>query len=257
MAICEKESTPSYKVVESEARFYLVAIALEESDIENARKNLQVLKDLSDTVTVKPLINRRFQVAQALLMKSGTRLKEKLKAQDILVKILNEESIDHDLVVMSTIILCELLIDELRLSGDQEVLDEIKKLIYQLLEVAKNQSSFWLLAEVYVFQSRLNLLDLDLKKAENLLDQALILAEEKGLKKLAVKIYNEKINFESQVSQWDNLIERDAPLNDRLDLIQLESLLERMAYKKLESSEEETLNYAQRARQIAQTWDGY
>jgi len=169
-------------------------------------------------------------------MKSSERLREKIRAQDILVQFLKEECFDHDLVVMATIILCELLLEELRLSGNQEVLDELKELMDKLLGIAKAQSSYWLLAEVYVFQSRLCLLELDLTKAENLMDQALILAEEKGLNKLAVKIYNEKVYFDNQVNQWDHLIERKAPLNDRLDLIQLESLLERMAYKKLDNS---------------------
>ncbi|MCK4849641.1 MAG: hypothetical protein KAT16_11470, partial [Candidatus Heimdallarchaeota archaeon] len=66
---------------------------------------------------------------------------------------------------------------------------------------------------------------------------------------------SEKNNFKDQVIQWEHLIARNAPLDERLNLIQLESLLERMAYKKLEISEEETLNYAQRAKQITQAWD--
>jgi len=99
------------------------------------------------------------------------------------------------------------------------------------------------------------LIDLDLSTAEDLLEQALLLAEEKGLKKLAVKIFSEKNSFEDQIKQWQHLIARNASLDERLNLIRLESLLERIAYKKIEISEEETLNYAQRAKQITQAWD--
>ncbi|MHA2175740.1 MAG: tetratricopeptide repeat protein [Candidatus Hodarchaeales archaeon] len=258
LTICRQETTDSHKLVESEALYYLVSIALEEDDPDNAQKNIKLLKNISDVKNVlnRPLINQRFRVAQALLMKSSQRLKDKIGAQNILVKFIKEECSDHDLVVNASIILCELLLDELRLSSNQEVLQEVKELMNHLLSIAKTQPSFWLLAEVYVFQSRLSLLDLDLKSAEILLDQGLLLAEEKGLKKLAVKIFSEKSLFEKQTKQWEHLIARNAPLNEMLNLIHLDSLLERMANKKLESSEEETLNYAQRAKQIAQIWNG-
>jgi tetratricopeptide (TPR) repeat protein len=255
LTICEQTSNLPHKLVESEARFYLIAIALEENNPDHAHEHLKYLKDISDLELNKPLINQRFRIAQAILMKSSDRLKEKIGAQNILAGFLKEDCSDHDLVLRASIIQCELLLDELRLSGNQDVLNEVKGLMNHLLSIAKTQPSYWLLAEVYVFKSRLSLLDLDLKTAENLLDQALLLAEEKGLRKLAVKIFSEKTLFEKQLKQWDHLIAREAPLNDRLDLIQLESLLERIVYKKLESSEEETLNYAQRAKQIAKIWN--
>ncbi|MHA2112397.1 MAG: tetratricopeptide repeat protein [Candidatus Hodarchaeales archaeon] len=255
LTICEQISTLAYKLVESEARFYLISIALEENNPDHAQEHLKYLKDISDLKLNKPLINQRFRIAQAVLMKSSHRLKEKIGAQNILAGFLKEDCSDHDLVVRASIIQCELLLDELRLSANQDVLNEVKALMNHLLSIAKTQPSYWLLAETYVFKSRLALLDLDLKNAENLLDQALLLTEEKGLRKLAVKIFSEKTLFEKQVKQWDHLITRKAPLNDRLDLIQLESLLERIASKKLETSEEETLNYAQRAKQIAKIWN--
>ena len=255
LIICKSGSSSSHKLVESEAFFYLVSIGLEENNPILAQKYLESLGKIVNLFPDNIHINQRLSVAQAIVMKSSSRLKEKMGAQNILTEFLKQECGDHDLIVRASIILCELLIEELHLSGNLDVLDEVKEIIMNLKSIAKVQPSFWLLAEVFVFQSRLALLDLDLGSAEELLEQAFLLAEEKGLKKLTVKIFSEKTEFEKQVAQWEQLIARDAPLNERLNLIQLENLLERIAYKKIEISDEETIRYAQRAKQITQAWD--
>ncbi|MHA2226598.1 MAG: hypothetical protein ACXAC8_15415 [Candidatus Hodarchaeales archaeon] len=117
-----------------------------------------------------------------------------------------------------------------------------------------DKSCFWLLAETYVLQSRLALFGLDLTGSQQFLDQALLLAEEKGLKKLAVKIYSEQTQLRDQMDHWERLIKQGASLSDRLELAKLESLISRMADRRLEVTEEETLAYAQRAQQLAKAW---
>jgi hypothetical protein len=229
---------------------------LDQNLLDKAHKYLDHLKSISnlDVSSYDSLITQRYQVAQALMLKTSPRIKDKARAQEILQQFIEEECSDHDLTVAALLILCDLLLVELRMSSALEVLEEVKTINSRLLSIAKQQYSFWLFAETYVLKARLALFELDLKNSTQLLDQALLIAEENGLTKLAVKIYSEQTRLQDQMAQWQQLADRDASLNERLDLARLESMILRMARRKLEITEEETLEYAKRAQQLAKVW---
>ncbi|UCG90399.1 MAG: tetratricopeptide repeat protein, partial [Candidatus Heimdallarchaeota archaeon] len=258
ISICEPRGDEfAFVLVKSESVFYLLAIALDQNLLDKARKYLDQLERINylEVSSYDSLINQRYRVAQALILKTSPRIKDKARAQDILQQFIDEECSDHDLTVAALLILCDLLLVELRMSNALEVLDEVKTINSRLLSIAKKQHSFWLLAETYVLKARLSLFELDLNNSTQLLNQALLIAEENGLKKLAVKIYSEQTQLQDQMTQWQQLIERDAPLSERLDLAQLESMILRMARRKLEITEAETIEYAKRAQQLAKAWN--
>ncbi|MFW9780005.1 MAG: tetratricopeptide repeat protein [Candidatus Heimdallarchaeota archaeon] len=260
LAISEEfQETYSFRLVMSETLFYLFSIALDQNFPNRASEYLKYLEKLTEqhapSSEGSDLITHRCRVAQALLLKTSPRIKDKARAQELLHQVVNEEKVDHDLAVMALLILCELFLLELQMSGAQEVLDEVKAFTRRLLMIAKQQPSFWLLAETYVLKSRLALFELDLQSTSQFLDQALLLAEEKGLKRLAVKIYSEQNQFRDQMEHWERLIKQKAPPSERLELAQLESLIRRMANRQLEITEEETLAYAQRAQELVKGWE--
>ena len=135
-----------------------------------------------------------------------------MKAEEILSTIVEEEVVDHSLTVTAMIHLCDLLLFELKMTGEVEILDEVKSLTKRLFEIAKEQSSHSLLAETYVLQSKLALLEMNIEKAQNLLNQALLTAEDKGLRTLAIKIYSEKTSLDTQIEKWKHLAKQKAPL---------------------------------------------
>ncbi len=57
------------------------------------------------------------------------------------------------------------------------------------------------------------------------------------------------------MNRWESLIEKDASLTERLELTKLEDLIMRMAHKKLLITEDETLQYAQEAKQLVQMFE--
>ncbi|MHA2055110.1 MAG: tetratricopeptide repeat protein [Candidatus Hodarchaeales archaeon] len=249
----------AYLVVKSETLFYLFSIALDQNFLNRAHEYLERLQEICEHMASflekTQLFDNRYRVAKAMILNTSPRIKDKVNAQELLQEVAKDEVTDHDLVVTALLILCDLLLVELRMSGVQDVLDEIQSLTTQLLTIAKQQPSYWVLAETYVLKSRLAMFELDLTGAQQLLDQALLLTEEKGLKKLAVKIFSEQTQFQNQMNQWKRLIEQDASLSERLELAQLESLILRMTNRQLEVTEEETLAYAQRAQQMVKGWE--
>jgi tetratricopeptide (TPR) repeat protein len=246
----ELKSDPSIATV----IFELVLLALDHNEPTLAQEHLKRLKQINEK-TDSRIVKHRYLIANALLLKSHKRTRNKMKAAEILAKVVEEEVVDHKLSVTAMIHLCDLLLFELKMTGEEEILDEVKNLTKKISNIAKQQSSHTLLIETYVLQSKLALLEMDIKKAQNLLEHALLNAEERGLRNLAIKIYNEKTLLEAQIEKWNYLIKHKAPLNERLELTQLKDLITRITSERIELTEDEILRYTVRAKGLVKSFD--
>ncbi|MFX1251632.1 MAG: tetratricopeptide repeat protein [Promethearchaeota archaeon] len=235
----------------SESLLALVIVALEKSSLELAQRYLERLQEINNQVEHK-LINQNYRVAKALVLKTSTRMRNRAKSEELLEKVVEEEIINFELVITALLHLCELHLIELRLSGDPEVLSEIRARVNKLVDIAKEQHLHWLLVETYILQSRLALLELDIQGAQRLLESAHITSQERGLRRLTIKIAYEKASFQEQIAKWENLLERDSSMTERLELAQLEVQIMRMARKKLEVTEQDTLDYAQQVQELVE-----
>ena len=143
-------------------------------------------------------------------------------------QILGEGVIDHEENISALLQICDLLLIELCNSNDLEVLDEIQPYINQLLDIAEHQSSYKLLAETYLLQSKLSLITLDIKKARRFLTQAQQIAERFGLSRLKTLVSNEHNRLLKQSSMWEKLKESNAPLTERMELAQVSEQMDQM-----------------------------
>lgn len=227
LAIYEKiGNDPSTAVV----LYELVWVTLDSNDPSLAQQYLQKLQQINER-TDNRIIDQRYRVAKALSLKTSKRARHKVKAEEILEQVVDEEVADHSLTVTAMIHLCELLLFELKMTGEEEVLEEVKDLTHRLLDIAKQQSSHSLLAETYLFQSKFALMELDVERARKLLAQAHIIAEEKGLYMLARMVAQERDLLLSQLHKWERIIEQTPSRRKMIDLTQLDDLLERTIQK--------------------------
>ena len=111
----------------------------------------------------------------------------------------------------------------------EEVLEELKGYITQLLEIAEKSHSFWLLAETYLLQAKIALISLDVDEARKLLSKAQSIAEKYSLNQLVIKISNEHDKLLKQLELWEKLKETQAPLTERIQLSQLNEQMELIA----------------------------
>jgi hypothetical protein len=74
--------------------------------------------------------------------------------------------------------------------------------------------------ESLLLQSKLALLELDIEKAKQHLDQASKLAKEKGLGRLLKTIEEEKTKFDSELNQIRSTYE-ETPLSKKMDILQI------------------------------------
>ena len=213
--------------------FNLMTTMLNENphDINRVLPYLEKLEQIAANEDNK-LINQLYRLARALILKRSERVVKRAEAQKIFQEISEEEIIDQDITTQAMLNWCEMLLVELRSSGSEEVLQEIKQILEKLLTLAKNQNSYSLLAETYLLQSKMALLELDVKKARQLLNEAQQIAEEKGLGGLALKISNEHDLLLDQMTKWEDFIERNASIRERFELTELADIVTRMIRKK-------------------------
>jgi hypothetical protein len=129
--------------------------------------------------------------------------------------------------------LCELHLKNLRLTNDKKVLTKVQNLVLKLHDVAKQQHSQWLIAEAYFLRAKLFLLDLNFDKAREFLGQAQIIAEERGMKNLAIRISYEHDLLLREIPQFVELGEREASIAERLEFVKLDQTIKRLTQMRL------------------------
>ena len=234
--------------------FGITRIYIEINNHERAEHYIQQLQQLYET-TGHPLVGQTYRLTQALFLKASIRMRDKMKALEIFKQIAEEDLLYYHWTITAIIAICELLVEELQYTGEEEVFKEVKSWINKLSEIAKAQHAYYYLVQIYLIQAKFSLLKLDLNQSRQLLAQAQLLADEKGLKQLMMIITIEQESLEAQWSKWEQIIKQKPPMNEVIKLTQLGDLLDRIINDRMYRKEEEIREYATRAQQFVEKWE--
>jgi len=205
---------------------FFIQILIEKGDLERAQENLdqleQMKKELNDKET-----NLMYLFDKALLLKSSNRVRDRGKAEEIFRQVIEEDP-RYESKIRSLLHISELLLIELRMTGDLEVLEDINSYIAQLLDITEKTHSYWVLAETYLLQAKISLLTFNIKKTQRLLTQAQQIAGRFNLNQLVSKITSEKEDLLKKLDLWDKLKKVGASMADRFELARLEEQISGM-----------------------------
>ncbi|MFX0024393.1 MAG: hypothetical protein ACFE9S_18890 [Candidatus Hermodarchaeota archaeon] len=202
------------------------------NDLKRAKYYLSRLEQTMANFDVK-IKKVFFQLDKALILKTSSLVSDQVKAREILKELVEEKalfeaSIFFEVAYRALLNLCDLLLDELRKTNNLELLKDIQNYISQMLETSKNAKSYWWLAETYMLQAKLELITLDLKKAEESITQAQKITEKCGLVQLNERIMIEQSELHNQISKWETLRNSKAEITELIDLAQIDNQLIRM-----------------------------
>ncbi|MFX0042065.1 MAG: tetratricopeptide repeat protein [Candidatus Hodarchaeota archaeon] len=210
----------------------LIGVLIEKGEIERVHHCVNDLEQIYKQLKDKPT-TLLYLYNKAILLKTSSRASNRAKAEELLKQLLEEEDLPFEHNTRVLLNLCELLLIELRITNDSEVLEEIESLITQLLKVAEESHSFWILGEIYLLQSKLALVSFDLKKARRKMIKGQELAENYGLNRLAIKISNEHDELLKQLSIWESFESSKTPLADRIELARLNEQIGNMTRRRV------------------------
>jgi tetratricopeptide (TPR) repeat protein len=222
---------------------FLIQMLIEKGDFERAQESLDQMEQIITKLNDREL-ELTFLLDKALLLKSSTRVRDRGKAEEILKQVLGE-SLLFESKIRSLLHLSELLLGELRTTGDLEVVNELNSYIDQLLNITEKTHSYWILGETYLLQAKLALIKLDLKRARRLLSKGQKIAEAYGLSLLAMKISNEHDELLKNLDMWEDLKKSETSLTKRMELSRLNQqmglMVRRRALEVPETSDEDPI----------------
>jgi tetratricopeptide (TPR) repeat protein len=210
----------------------IIEILVLKNEVEKAQKYLKKLEYLNNQEENK-ITKIIYLFSKALILKASPRIQNRAKAQEIFEKITQGETISGEVTIKALINRCALLFDELWMTQELEILNELEPIIIQLLRMAENTNSFWILAETHILRAKLALLTLDLKGARRLLTQAQKIAEKHGMHRLAAKISIEHDELLQKSSIWEKLKDSESSLSERFKLTNVNEQMKNMIQKRI------------------------
>ena len=194
--------------------YLLISIHIRKREEEEADKYLKQIEKLASATNIK-IVSQNYRLSKALIRSEKSRPKFWVKAIDILEELVLEEIVSHEITVKALILLCEILLNEFSISGNNEVLDDLQTHTSRLIEIAKNQNSYTLRVEAnnirvltLWLQAQNTDADIELQSTRRLLLEAQQLAVEKGLARLAQKIQKQHNNILAQLEKWDEFLRK-------------------------------------------------
>ncbi|MFX1242642.1 MAG: tetratricopeptide repeat protein [Promethearchaeota archaeon] len=229
METAEKYNSP-YGV--SSSLFYLILTNLDNKSQEQAELNLVKLEHFTNQSNSK-VFDQVYMVAKALVLKSSGRIRNRTEAELLLKQITEDKIATPHLYLSALVSLSEIFLEELEMTNNSEVLEELNPLISRISKIAEKQNAYLWLAEIKLLQGKLALIQAKIKDAEELLTQAQQIAELHGLNLLSIKISNEHDNLLDQLNFWKNLEKEKIPMSERIKLASVDGVIDRMQGKRV------------------------
>ena len=165
-------------------------------------------------------------------MKKSKRTRDLGVAQVIFKDISQENVIQIDITQTAILNLCKMLLDEFKDTKNVEVIEEFSTFLKQLQNASEKHHVYPLLAETFLLEAKLSMMNFDLKKARYSLTKAQQIAERYGLKLLAIKISNEHDKLLQNIEVWDKMKKEKVSISERLEKIDINDQILTMLKKK-------------------------
>ncbi|MFW9942220.1 MAG: tetratricopeptide repeat protein [Candidatus Thorarchaeota archaeon] len=204
--------------------YYIVCNFLlkkENGEVQRYLHELTLLKEKHES------INYWYQLTNALILKSSSRMRDHTEAEHIL-KNLIKISKSPTFTSLYLIQLCDIYFQEFQFTNQMEILDDIHPLLNLLLQNARKTNSHLILANGKLFQAKLALLQINLVEARKLLAEAQKIADEHGMQLLANDISREHDKLLEELSLWESFKKTQASVAERLKLASIDGVLERL-----------------------------
>ncbi len=207
---------------------YLIRLMLDRKELPQAQSYLDHFQKINARTPSKH-IELRCRLAEALILKQSPRMVNKAQAQMILKQIVTEETFKWrwDDAMFGLFHLCELLVFEVKATGELEVWEEAKTLIEQFYIQAQHKKKLMFIGEVLVLKAKIAMIEGEFHQALTFLDQAKTVATENDIILLKDKVEAEQQRLEADLDKWNELIRNNASLQDRFRQAQIEEYLKK------------------------------
>jgi tetratricopeptide (TPR) repeat protein len=222
--------------------YNLIKLSIDLNKLEQAQNYAQELKQISETENNKWL-NQTYRLGYATLLKTENRAIQRGEAQKLFKQVAEEEIVDFELTIDAILNLIELLIDEFHHYRNEEILQDVNEWLNKLEEIAQDKNSFSLLAETYLLQSKLSLIEIKPIESQKLLKKAFDIAEKKQLRRLAdiIALERKLLAERYPVGEAEKLLKQEIIMSETAETTYFLSMVGRMIHRRFYLSETEII----------------
>ncbi len=206
--------------------FFLINISSNCNQNDLAKIHFEVLKETLAKIDIPP-VKRMYLLAEGVMLKSSIDSGDRVKAVVVFEQLLLEDLGFH-LEVETLFNLCDLLLLELRETGNKNVLSKLQEYIEKLIKISKRNNLVALLIESLWFQAQLLLLEGNYEEAKTIISEASDLAEEKGYYQLSLKINSTQVEIFRKLQEIEDEDITILSIADRMNILEIENRFEQL-----------------------------
>lgn len=164
-------------------------------------------------------------LSEGLYYLEQDQMRDKLKSIAYFEDVMNIKDIPYSIHFIAICSLCELNILELKITPSESTLKNTVDQVNQLYRYSKERNAPEELIQALILLSKLCLLDGDIEKAEAQLNEALMLATEKGISNLIQDVETEKNKLLADLKKWQKFISGNSSIIEKLEFSEFEDYL--------------------------------
>jgi tetratricopeptide (TPR) repeat protein len=189
----EYSETPEMIFFRGWAILELIEVFVEENSMNQAGKYLEILKGFADQTKSKSL-SRIYSVSRGITLFQSSRTRDRAEAENLFKKVVDDgvvSELNKTSYMYALYCLTFMYIEELRLSNDLKIIEDINPLISTMFMIAEQLQSSMFQIEGKIFQAKIELIQMNFEETKILLAEAQRLAESTYNQYLAQIISNE------------------------------------------------------------------
>lgn len=206
---------------------HLIELLIKKNERERAKPYLDQLR-LINEASDNRIHDLFYQYSLALYLKSSNRNRNKVDAERLFEKLIIKNDFLFEVKIKCIKHLLELLINEFTLYHDMEVFSEITSHIDDLYNIGQTKEMYATTVEALIMKSKLQNIQGEFKSAKIFLDEAKLLAEEKGLKLLVQKTEGEQKAMTDTIKNMRKMIANNRGLVERMEALELDDYIKKV-----------------------------
>ncbi|MCE7734831.1 MAG: hypothetical protein GPJ54_08150 [Candidatus Heimdallarchaeota archaeon] len=197
----------------TEPYYELAYVCLLRNRVSEAKTFIDRMGDLLEN-NENDVVRLRYDFITAFYLKKKGRLKFIAKAQEKFLNIIHRPVLDTMIYVNSIKHYCDLLIDEVKLSENSIVLDEVKIYINKLYDIGRENGAMSIVVESMILKSKIALLEENPTEMLEILESAKIVGDAYKLTQLIKIIDLEILRFADQIQRWESMKSQSVQSDD-------------------------------------------
>ncbi len=177
--------------------YYLTLTYLDLGDKDMAGHYLGLMKNLHTSNKENKMFEVKYKILHSAVLKSSVRSTQRAKAQNLILEIINDENNpDVEITIQACIFYCELLLAELSIAKETdtsekeelEIIAEVKSYTAKISQMAEKANLIGMKIQAMILQSYVELSQLQIELAKELIDEAKMLSEKFEIRYFPVAI---------------------------------------------------------------------